>query len=68
MKKDHLKTKELDKLLENSGLLDIFGDDKKGIETLAGFLKEAAEGNFGNPEDIFKWQKVGKEFLKKMAA
>jgi len=50
-------TKKLGKLLKHSGLLDIFGDDQEKIQTLAGFLKEPSEGNFGNPEGIFKWKK-----------
>ncbi len=64
----------LGKILLDSGLPEIFGIDQnnlslkknqEGIQILAGFLKEAAEGNIGDPNDLLTWQEVGETLFEK---
>jgi hypothetical protein len=64
----------LGKILSDSGLPEIFGIDQnnlslkknqEGIQILAGFLKEAAEGNIGDPNDLPTWQEVGERVFEK---
>jgi hypothetical protein len=64
----------LGKILLDSGLPEIFGIDQnnlslkknqEGIQILAGFLKEAAEGNIGDPNDLPTWQEVGETIFEK---
>ena len=68
MSKDsHPQNEILGQILMNSGLPEIFGisqnPDKEGLQILAGFLKEAAEGNIGDPKDLPVWKKIGKHCL-----
>lgn len=64
----------LGEILSRSSLPEIFGIDTKnfslqkhqeGLQVLAGFLKEAAEGNVADPNDLPTWKKTGEEIFQK---
>lgn len=64
----------LGEILSKSSLPEIFGIDTKnfslqkhreGLQVLAGFLKEVAEGNVADPNDLPTWQETGEEILSK---
>ncbi|MEI8321193.1 MAG: hypothetical protein WCG05_04195 [Alphaproteobacteria bacterium] len=67
----------LGEILVKSGLPEVFGiqdktnslkHDPEGIMMLAGFLKEAAEGEMGDPKNINIWKQKGKNFFKERLA
>ena len=73
-KSDNNINQLLGEILSNSGLPEILGIDQnnlslkknqEGIQILAGFLKEAAEGNIGDPNDLPTWQEVGETLFEK---
>lgn len=68
MSKDsHPRNEIFGQILVNSGLPEILGisqnTDQEGLQILAGFLKEAAEGNIGDPNDLPTWKKIGEDCL-----
>ena len=72
--KNSLVSTQIRNLFFKSGLAEVFGifptdnlskDPNHKTALLFGFLKEAAEGNLQNPNNILKWQKTGQRLLKK---
>lgn len=64
----------LGEILSKSSLPEVFGIDTKnfsfqkyqeGLQVLAGFLKEAADGNVADPNDLPTWQATGEQILSK---
>ena len=66
-KENHPQNELFGQILLNSGLPEIFGisqnPDPEGLQILAGFLREAAEGNIGDPNDLPVWKKIGEDCL-----
>ena len=66
-------SQQIGDLLFESGLPQVFGiypndnlsqDHDHKASLLLGFLKEAVEGNLQDPNDIHKWEEVGKTLFK----
>lgn len=62
-------TTHIGDILFKSGVPQVFGiypndnlsaDSDQRVSLLFGFLKEAAEGNLQDPNNVLKWEKVGK--------